>query len=327
MNSRISALYKTLFLNAALILTVAAPQWGVAASLSEVDHQTITIWSQGVRLAADLYKPKDLKDDAKLPGLLLVPGWGGSKNNLQKNFAPHFAKQGFIVLAFDFKSWGESDGPIVPSELMATSEESVEVALKATHYRKIINPLSMSEDVRAALHYLGSEPQVMPNNMGIWGTSMGGALALVTAATDDRIKAYVNQMGPVNYKHNLKSIPDARIRFAEAMIARGELPPFPGPDGTKNPELKGYPDWVAMKRFKPMSYLHSLTAPTLIIDAEHETLFDIKENGQLMHNMIKGRIDSRYVVYPAKHYDMYHGEHLKAARMEAIAWFVKYLKK
>jgi dipeptidyl aminopeptidase/acylaminoacyl peptidase len=327
MNSRISALYKTLFLNAALILTVAAPQWAAAASLSEVDRQTITIWSQGVRLEADLYKPKDLKDNVKLPGLLLVPGWGGSKNNLQKNFAPHFAKQGFIVLAFDFKSWGKSDGPVVPSEPMTTSEESVEVALKATHYRKIINPLSMSEDVRAALHYLGSEPQVMPNNLGIWGTSMGGAIALVTAATDDRIKAYISQMGPVNYKHNLKSIPDTRIRYAEAMIARGKLPPFPGPDGTKNPELRGYPDWVAMKRFNPMSYLDSLRAPTLIIDAEQETLFDIKQNGQLMHSMIKGRVDSRYVVYPVKHYDMYEGEYLNAARMEAIAWFLKHLKK
>ncbi|MFT5889561.1 MAG: dienelactone hydrolase [Zhongshania sp.] len=67
---------------------------------------------------------------------------------------------------------------------MATSEESVAVALKAIHYRKIINPLPMSEDVRAALHHLGSEPQVMPNNMAAWGTSMGGALALVAAATD-----------------------------------------------------------------------------------------------------------------------------------------------
>jgi len=47
----------------------------------------------------------------------------------------------------------------------------------------------MSGDVRAALNYLGAEPGVITGNLGIWGTGMGGGLALVMAASDDRIKA------------------------------------------------------------------------------------------------------------------------------------------
>jgi hypothetical protein len=183
----------------------------------------------------------------------------------------------------------------------------------------------MSEDVRAALNYLGAEPGVMADKLGIWGTSMGGGLALVMAAADDRIKALVSQMGPVNYKYNLKDIPDQKMRHVEAMVARGERPPFPGPEDSPNPQLKGYPDWVAMKRFDPMSCLDDLTIPTLIIDAGEEALFDTEKNGLLVYETIKDRLEARYITYPGKHYDMYEGENLKTARATAVQWFVKHL--
>ena len=134
--------------------------------MSDVHRESITIWSQGVRLAGDIYKPTNLEaTKKKLPGIVMVPGWGGSKKNLEKNYAPHFARQGFVVLAFDFKSWGESDGPLVALEPLPQTEEAAEVILKANHIREFVNPLSMSEDVRAALNYLGAEPGVMPENL------------------------------------------------------------------------------------------------------------------------------------------------------------------
>lgn len=294
--------------------------------MSDIHRESITIWSQGIRLAGDIYKPCNLTATEQLPGILMVPGWGGSKKNLEKNYAPHFAKQGFVVLAFDFKSWGESDGPLVALEPLPKTEEVAEVTLKANHIREFVNPISMSEDVRAALNYLGAESGVMPENLGIWGTSMGGGLALVMAASDDRIKALVSQMGPVNYKHNLQDIPDSKMRQVEAMVARGELPPFPGPEGIANPQLKGYPDWVAMKRFNPMSCLDSLNCPMLIIDSEEEGLFDREKNGLLAYETVKDRLVSRYVTYPGPHYAMYTGENLKAARKTALHWFVDHLQ-
>ncbi len=308
-----------------LMVVTCASGFATATALSEVDHQSIRLWSQGVRLAGDIYRPKGLTDKDKLPGILMVPGWGGNKNNLQKNYAPHFAKQGFIVLAFDFKSWGESDGPLVPVEPLTAAEEAVEVTVKVRHIRNIINPLSMAEDVRAALNYLASEPQVIADKLGIWGTSMGGGLALVVAADDDRIKAYVDQMGPVNYKYNLKAIPDQQLRQAEALIARGILPPYPGPKSQHNPQLRGYPDWVAMKRFDPMAVADQLTMPTLIIDAEEETLFDTEQNGRLLYNRIKERVEAQYLTYPGGHYDLYKGDNLASARQTSIQWFITHL--
>jgi dienelactone hydrolase len=175
-------------------LTLSFSNLSAATSIDDVDHQEVTVWSQGVRLAADIYKPKGLTVTQKLPGILLVPGWGGNKENLKNNYGPHFAKLGFIVLAFDYKSWGQSDGPVVPTGALIYSKEAAKLDINVTHIRKIVEPFSMLADVRAALHYLGGEPQVMPNNLGIWGTSLGGGLAMVMAAGDDRIKVLVDQM-------------------------------------------------------------------------------------------------------------------------------------
>lgn len=298
-----------------------------AQTLEDVDHEVITIWSEGVRLAGDLYKPKGIKANEKLPGILLVAGWGGSKENLKKNYAPQFAKRGFIVLAFDYKSWGQSDGPLVPIDSLAQTEEAAEVNPGATHIRKVVNPYSMLADVRASLNYLSGEPQVMADNLGIWGTSFGGALSVVMASSDDRIKACVDQMGPVNFGYNYRDFPIKIARQMAVATARGELPPFPGPEGLKNPGLKGYPDWAALKRFDPMKQVDNLQVPTLIIDAENEAFFDRAKNGLLLHETIKDRVDSHYIVYPGKHYDMYQGENRKAATKAALDWLVKYLKR
>ncbi|MEH6592349.1 MAG: hypothetical protein V7746_18940, partial [Halioglobus sp.] len=67
------------FLRHILFFTLAAAGVSMATELGDVEHQTITVQSQGVRLAGDIYKPKGLKVDEKRPGILLVPGWGGSK--------------------------------------------------------------------------------------------------------------------------------------------------------------------------------------------------------------------------------------------------------
>ncbi len=293
---------------------------------ADINHMPITLWSEGVRLAGDIYKPSTLQADKTLPGILLVPGWGGSKANLGKNYAPQFAEAGFIVLTFDFKGWGESDGPLLASEKLDRIEETQTDSFEASHVRKVVNPRSMSADVRAALHYLGAEPGVTPSNLGIWGTSMGGALALAASAEDHRVKALVNQMGPVNTQYNLRNLPDAALQHAEAQAARGEAPPYPGPNSKLSPQLQGFPDWVAMKRFTPLAQLENLQAATLIIDAEKESLFEIKKNGQLVYQDIKERLPSRYLVLPGGHYDLYKGDSLSTARSSALEWFVTHLK-
>ena len=324
-HNRAHKLIQAIFISIFLLYTPSS--FTIADNITSIDRQSVTIWSQGTRLAADIYKPKNLNNSVQLPGILMIPGWGGSKDNVGKNYAAYIAEQGFIVLTFDFRSWGESDGYLQATEKLPATAELTTSQQNIAHIRNIINPFAMADDVRAALHYLGSEPQVMADTLGVWGTSMGGGLALIAAASDDRVQALVNQMGPVNYRYNLQAIPDHTLRAAEAMVARGQLPAFPGPKSALNPALPGYPDWAALKRFNPLAYTETLTAATLIIDAENETLFETKMNGELLYNRIKENTESRYLVLPGGHYDLYKGSSLNSARKAMLQWFKKHLKK
>ncbi len=299
----------------------------LAASEEKTTQEVVTIWSEGVKLEGDLFKPKGLTRADKLPGILLVHGWGGVKKHLNRNYARQFSELGFVVLSFDYKGWGKSNGPLLIKESLNPSEESEEVTVTATHVRKIVNPLSMVEDARAALNYLAGDRNVMRNNIGVWGTSLGGGIALVTAANNpDRINAYVDQIGAVNFQANLENITPQMTRKWEMQRVRGKIGPYPGPESAFTPTLKGYPDWIYMKRYDSFAYVDKLDAPTLIIDAEDEELFARDKNGQVLHAAIKDRLPTKYLAYPGKHYDMYSGENYLNSLSEAKQWFVKHLK-
>ncbi|ARN75267.1 hypothetical protein BST96_14780 [Oceanicoccus sagamiensis] len=81
-----------------------------------------------------------------------------------------------------------------------------------------------------------------------------------------------------------------------------------------------------MKNFDSLAYAEQLTMPTLIIDAEEEELFARDKNGLVLHEAIKDRVETKYVTYPGKHYDMYRGENYRNALRDAQDWFVTHLK-
>ena len=289
------------------------------------DHEPVTIWSQGVRLAGDLYKPQDIAAGTKLPGILLVHGWGGTKDHLGTAYARQFAELGFIVLAFDYKGWGESDGPLLPADVLPDGGKSAEITVAATHVRRVVDPISMQADVRAALNYLAGEPQVMPERLGIWGTGLGGGVALITVIEDDRIKAFVDQIGSVNFKANMAPMTIAQLRQLETARARGQLPAYPGAESAL-PGAEGFPDWASFKRLDPFADLDGVTIPTLIIDAENETRFDRQANGAALHTALKDRVPSEYLVIPGSFLDVYEGNGYQRALQAAGDWFRDHLK-
>lgn len=315
-------LFATLIGVVTAILWVTAPAF---AAQSKVDHQVITFWSDGSRLQGDVFKPEGLKPEQKLPGIMLFHGWGGNKANLNKAYAPQFASLGFVVMTFDFRSWGASDGFLVADEVLPVVEDTSEINVSGQHIRSIVNPVKMIDDARAALHWFVAEPNLQADNIGVWGTSLGGGLALVTAANDSRVKALVTQIGAVNNKASFAMIPDEMVAAWETQRARGLIPPYPGPE-SRAPGLRGYPDLIAMKRYDPAAYWDQITIPTLVIEAEDEELFDRKLNGQALHTSLQDRVPSRYLVLPGNHYAIYRDEGYAEALKAAQDWFVTHLK-
>lgn len=290
-----------------------------------IDQKTITFWSDGSRLQGTVFTPKDIALEEKLPGILLIHGWGGHRGNLNKNYAPHFAKLGFVVMTFDLRSWGESDGFFVAETTLPPVNSVANVDVSGQHIRSIVNPFKMLDDARAALSWFVAEPNLQANNIGVWGTSFGGSLAVVTAANDRRVKALVTQMAPVNNQATFGQIPEGMVSAWETQRARGEITPYPGPESA-SPGLRGYPDMIAMKRYDPAAYWPKVSSPTLIIDAENEELFDRRVNGLALHQSLKGRIATNYKVIEGKHYDLYRGDGYEQALKAAQDWFLEHLK-
>ena len=314
---------RSLALNAFALIFLLSPL--SFSDEARVDQKTITFWSDGSRLQGTVFKPKDLALEEKLPGILLIHGWGGHRGNLNKNYAPYFAKLGFVVMTFDLRSWGESDGFFLSEAALPIVNSTASVNVPGQHMRSIVNPFKMIDDARAALSWFVAEPNLQSNKIGIWGTSFGGSLAVVTAANDNRVKALVTQMAPVNNRATFGQIPEAIVLAWETQRARGEITPYPGPESA-SPGLRGYPDMIAMKRYDPAAYWPSLSAPTLIIDAEDEELFDRRVNGLALYQSLKGRVTTDYKVINGTHYDLYRGQGYKQSLEAAEDWFVEHLK-
>jgi uncharacterized protein len=103
----LSTLFTKMTVAVSSIMLLAGPTFSADTPLN---HEAVTFWSAGARMQGDVFKPSGLTPEQKLPGILLIHGWGGNKTNLNRMYAPQFAELGFVVMTFDLRSWGQSDG-------------------------------------------------------------------------------------------------------------------------------------------------------------------------------------------------------------------------
>ena len=121
----------------------------------------------GIELAGDLYIPKTINKDEKLPAIAISGPFGAVKEQSSGLYAQTLAERGFITLAFDPSYTGESSG--TP--------------------RNVASPDINTEDFSAAVDYLSNYKNVNPDKIGILGICGFGGFAINAAAIDTRIKA------------------------------------------------------------------------------------------------------------------------------------------
>lgn len=148
-----------------------------------MSSQRVDFYSEGTRLAGDLFLPENLMPGEKRAGVLLCHGYTGVRNLYLPDTARALTAAGYVVLTFDYKGWGDSDGP----------------KSRLAPYGRVI-------DSQAALTYLGAQPMVDASRLGIYGTSYGGATVVWTAAIDPRVKAVVSVVGIGNGRRWMRSV-------------------------------------------------------------------------------------------------------------------------
>ena len=146
-------------------------------------ERPITFFSGGCRLSGDLYVPDDRATDERRPGIVLCCGYTGVKDLYLNDMARRLSANGFVAFTFDYKGWGQSEGP-----------------------RLRLAPFGRVEDTQAALSFLGEQPEVDPSRLGLYGISYGGSTATFTAAIDRRARAVVSVTGVGNGERWMRGV-------------------------------------------------------------------------------------------------------------------------
>jgi dienelactone hydrolase len=303
----------------------------VAQPNDAVASRAVTIWSDGTRLAGDLFYPKDAEEGDKLPAIVLCHGWGGVKEHLNRTYAPRFAAGGFVVLAFDYRGWGESDSRLVVKGEMPKPDADGNVTVTAQAIRELVDPRDQLEDIHNALNFIEGEPLVDRSRIALWGTSFGGGLVLKTAIDDPRVKCVVSQVGAMDARDAaaqpyLDQGGLAGTHEMEIKRARGEVPPVPQGENTF-PNLRGTPHLERFAYYYPVEEAHKLKVPILFIDAENEELFDRMQHAGKAYAMVKDKVPAKYHVEPGiQHYGIYQARYIQGATL-ALDWFKEHLQK
>jgi fermentation-respiration switch protein FrsA (DUF1100 family) len=289
-----------------------------------VQRTTVRIWSNGVALDGDLYRPKDLGGDRRVPAVVLSHGWGGSKASGER-YAAKFAAAGMVSLCFTHAGWAASGSRAVLVGDQPRLNENNEGVAKVRFIRELLDPVEWIQSYRCAIDYIEGEPNVDPKRIGSWGTSFGGGVAMHNAANDDRIKALAVQVAPLS----VRSVPlVTRGRQRAIDMARGRIASVPqGIDGDLFPRLAGTPHLARLLQFNAVEEARKLTIPTLMLDAGNEELFDTRENCGKVHEILKSRatVPVRYrIIDGIDHYGIYF-DGFDEGSAAALDWFSTHL--
>ncbi len=294
---------------------------------------------RGIRFLSDgawcvgwLYVPSDLQAGQHAPGIVMANAISAVKEITLPGYAERFCDAGFVVLAFDYRYFGASEG--TP--------------------RNHILPHEQQQDVRNAITWLRAQAQVDADNIGGWGISLGGVHMLYLGAYDRRLKAVVSVatglntletmmgretmqgfLGIINRDRDLrlKAGEDATYIPAVSMPGGGAAMAFPEAYEFYTEAMNSYaPAYENRLTFESMEYLigdHSadaihLIAPTALLMIHGER--DLIPPEAVRAVFERAGEPKKLVVYDCLHTDLYvRDPWVTQSADEAIAWFNHYL--
>ncbi len=293
------------------------PQEPAFSVPDDVSVRKATIWSEGTRMAANLYSPKGAV--GKLPTIIMAYGWGGTMERFRTEGVA-FAQAGYLVVMFDYRGWGESDSRVILAAAETARRPGKRFTAEVVQLREILDPLAEVEDLSSVIHWVQAEPLSDSSRIGLWGTSFGGGVAAYAAGYDHRIKALHVQVAPLELR-----VLDPLGYQDGTRRARGELG-YPEPGVVAVSGLRGAPIAEHFLRYSPAEALS--LAPDCAIQivlAGKEELFDVRPV-VAAYESFKGANKNLVIIPEAGHYDFY-GKVRDQARQLSLAWFDKHLRR
>jgi uncharacterized protein len=289
-----------------------------------IDFRTAKIISEGTRLHAELFSLKTNAGKA-LPTIIMAHGWGGTAANFRWD-ALQLAAAGYLVVTFDYRGWGQSDGRIVLAA-QPEKKEGRRFTAEVQELREYVDPIEQTTDWFTVINWAMGEAAVDKNRIGLRGSSYSGGHVFYVAARDPRVKALVSQVGAFDSRWVVTGATESKTTYDEATKrARGELG-YPEPRAKVVGNLIGAPIRDKLLHYVPADEAAKVKdCAALFIVAEKEELFDNKDHAKLAYDRMTGS-KKKYVSIPnIQHYGIYSQQRQQAIQL-AIEWFNEYLKK
>jgi uncharacterized protein len=279
--------------------------------------------------------PDDLEDGEQRPAIVMAHGFSAVKEMYLSNFAEKFEEAGFVVLVFDYRFFGDSEGE--PRERLIPAEQH--------------------EDYKNAITWVSQRPEVDPDRIGVWGSSYSGGHVLHLASFDKRIKAAVAQVPLVNGWGNAQRLmrPDVFDEFLEAVAqdrtsryteVEGASVPVVAPEGEPSalPTPESYewfthagetvaPNWrnevslesmEAFLEYDPAGNIHLISpTPLLMVVAEKDTLTPTDMAIAAYERALEPK--KLIIMEDGKHFDAYTEPGLSQSAPPAVEWFEQHL--
>ena len=129
-----------------------------------VSIRAANIMSEGVRMSAEVYAPAG-SEGKKLPTIVMSHGWGGLAASLRPD-AIAFAKAGYLVIPFDYRGWGKSDGRLILAGPNPERKDGKLIA-EVKEIRGIVDPIDQTTDILNAINWAVGDPQCDKDRLGL----------------------------------------------------------------------------------------------------------------------------------------------------------------
>ncbi len=280
------------------------------------------------KLSGVLVTPDDMRPDEKRSTIVVCHGYASWKERYSIRMAEELANAGFVTLAFDYRGFGESEGP---------------------KWRLIC--LEQIEDIRNAITFLETRKEVDPKKIGLIGISLGGANVVYTGAVDKRPACIVSIVAVGDGERWLHSVRrDYEWREFERRLKKDfqnfvltgkselvhpldiEAPP---PDWLKiwDRTFEEYPERKKMEfpletarsiiEFKPDKVAGAISPrPLLVISDPNDTVVPPLEQISIFEHALEPK---KFISEEAEGHVLYDKEGYDLLMKDSIEWFRKYI--
>lgn len=233
----------------------------LSASAKEV-HDLVYAAPNGHQLLLDLDLPDEIKDP--VPLVIMIHGGGWSSGSRSSFNAPELVEEGFAVATIDYRLSPEFQFP------------------------------AHIQDVKAAIRFLrshASEYHINPEKIGLWGSSAGGHLAVLSALSDpsagwdvgdnlgvsSAVQAVVDWFGPTTFQ-GLENAPES----------------------SKNTVKQAFgSDSLIWRQASPLFLVHRGAPPFLIMHGLQDKLVPFSQSQLLYDSLIQAEVSAKLV--PVSH--------------------------